>query len=298
MFFSSVNGCHIKVWNFHCAPMNVHKSFGLVVFFLSVFLLCPSAFAQIPPLPGTNTLTLPSRKKRKSIHVIKKRPPRRAAKKKRFPSPHAKYVFLLGQKFQKLLPRGWRMDWDPTSLRKIQWQAGSQFGYQIRFIHVSKKVPVPVPFPNFKRSRGNTVLVPMRCTLHFFPLQGTYKAYDNRVNRMTPATIIAITQKSIVMRPDRFLAKEFPCPDIIQKFHRFTRSSHRGSPAPRSWYRKLKRLGFPNVKIRQHRYHVSVSIPGSQRPVPTKQLLNYFRKPTLVVRFKDKISNWITIYNR
>lgn len=212
-------------------------------------------------------------------------------------SQFGRYVYQWGIRFQKKLPKGWRMEWETSELRKIQWQAGSQNGFQIMFVHETKKVPVPVPFPDFSDPKGNTELVPMRCSLHFFPKKGTYRGFDSRVTRMTPARLITVTHKAIVLQPDRFLAKEFPCPDILKAFRRYSRVSRRGWRSRYKTRRLLRRLKVRRYKIRRFRHYLRLSIKGKPRKLPWSRIRRTSRKQSLVVHFRSDVNHWIRIYH-
>lgn len=274
------------------------REFEFVGLALSLLFGCTCAWAQVASKKQSKKLSVSNAKKHKSKSSPQAIKLSDNPKQNPYATPHSRYVFRLGQAFQKRLPAGWRMDWESTSLRKVQWQAGSQEGHKIRFSHVTKKVLVPVPFPNFRQlGKKNTEVVPMRCTLHFFPRQGIYRAYDNRINRMTPAEIVAITPKAIVFLPNRFLAKEFPCPEILKRFRRHTRALRFGRRVPRRWIRTLTKLGLSKGKIRRFRNYVQLSFIGAPRPLPWKKLIRAFSHSTLVVKFSDPINNWTTIYN-
>lgn len=211
-------------------------------------------------------------------------------------SAFARYVFRWGQRFQTKMPKGWRMDWEPSQLTEIQWQAGPQLGYQIRFEHVSKKVPIPVPFPDFRNPGGNTLVVPMRCSLHFFPRTGEFVAHDSRISRMKPATVLGVTSQAIVLQPDRFMAKEYPCPDILRAFSRFIRGGRRGQVHPQI-HQTLRRMKLRRYRVQAYRHHVAITITGPKQTLPWKKLLSFLRKKTLLVQFRDPLQRWDMIFH-
>lgn len=212
-------------------------------------------------------------------------------------SPFARYVFRWGQQFQTHLPKGWRMDWEPTQLTDIQWQAGPQLGYQIKFEHVTRKVPIPVPFPDFKNPTANTLVVPVRCSLHFFPRSGAFQAYESPISRITPATLIGVTEQAIVLQPNRFLAKEYPCPDILLAFSRFTRPFHRGKPVHTKVHQILRRAGLRRYKLLRHKHHLMLSITGPKQSLPWRNILLATRHKTLVIRFQNTQQHWDIIFH-
>ncbi|TNE48188.1 MAG: hypothetical protein EP343_16380 [Deltaproteobacteria bacterium] len=257
-------------------------------YLLFALLAPPLAYGQSPSKARSRSI--------KPIHPSKLKGLSPKARRKY--SAFGRYVYHWGERFQKKLPKGWRMEWESSELRKIQWQANPLDGFQIQFVHETHKVPVPVPFPDFQNPKGNTELVPKRCSLHFFPRKGKFGAYESRVSRMTPASVVTVTKKAVVLQPNRFLAKEFPCPEILKAFRRFSRVSQRGWRGYRRTYRLLRRLKVRRAKLRRFRNYLRVSIPGKPRKLPWKRLMRSSRRSTLVVHFKDDVNRWIQVHNR
>jgi hypothetical protein len=211
-----------------------------------------------------------------------------------YETPFAKSVLSMGRTFRKILPKTWNLEWSPSTLRQIHWQAGPQSGFRMRFVHRKQKVAVPIPFPQFGKGHRNTQLIPLRCSLHFYPREGLYEAHSSRISRLAPARLLGVTRAALVFLPDRFSAKEFPCPSVIRSFRkRFLRTTKR-----RLNRRKRRYVRRYATSIRWGRYHVWLKAKRALKKWPWYRLRNTLRRNTIIIRHKDPLQTTLKIWNR
>lgn len=140
---------------------------------------------------------------------------------KPYQDPFAPVIMRLGQEFHKTVKKQWRMEWSLSSQRELHWRAGAQQGYRIRFVHRSRKTVVPKPFPDFSKPDANTEVVALRCSFHFFPRRGSYRAQESALLRHKPARLVAVSKQALIFQANPFLARERPCPRLRRRLLRF-----------------------------------------------------------------------------
>jgi hypothetical protein len=133
-------------------------------------------------------------------------------------TPFARSIQAWGQRFSTHLPEGWRIEWKPSQLPDIGWFAMPTEGYQIRFVHETRKVFIPVPSAD---GRPPTMAWhPHQCSLHFYPKKGYYQAHASSFSLPPPARLYAVISEALIFLPDRFSTREYPCPLILERFQK------------------------------------------------------------------------------
>lgn len=135
-------------------------------------------------------------------------------------SHFAQKVYNWGKSFSKQLPVGWRMEWIPSRLSEIHWDAAPAEGYRIRFVHETRKVYIPRPI--IEVDKPTMQWHPHTCSLHLYPQVGNYTAQWTRLSMHRPAQVFVLLQGMIFFQPDRFASEEFPCVEVfeaIRKHH-------------------------------------------------------------------------------
>lgn len=243
----------------------------------------PSSFAA-PPL-------------RKRLIPRRKAPPtRRQEGSILLKDPFGRKVFRWGRRFRKALPQTWSMTPDYSQLSSIQWNASPRNGYRIRFIHNKHKVAIPTPYPRFTNPQKNTLVIPKRCSLHFFPRKGRYESFSSTIVRTPPARLIGVLRHAIVLQPDRFLHKEYPCPKVLKRFRRFTRRAafRRMSRRQRRILRKLK---LPTKHARISRYALSLRLRNRPKNALLQKLAKQLKRRTIIIKRTQASQSWLTIHN-
>lgn len=129
-------------------------------------------------------------------------------------SQFAQKVYNWGKDFSKRLPVGWRMEWTPSRLSEIHWDAAPAEGYRIRFVHETRKVYIPRPI--IEIDKPTMQWHPHTCSLHLYPQVGNYAARWTRLSMHRPAQVFTLWQGMIFFQPDRFASEEFPCAEVLQ----------------------------------------------------------------------------------
>jgi hypothetical protein len=212
-------------------------------------------------------------------------------------SPFAKWFFAWGKIFRKHLPEEWKIEVENSQLRDIYWQADAREGYRMRFVHESIKVPIPVPFPDFQPGVDNTEVVPLRCSLHFYPRKGSYFAYDSKITRVKPAKLKAVLAQAIVLQADRFMASEFPCPAVIAIFHRITKTSAKGQSFKFQKSKLAQDKDALTARVYRHNHHIEMYIKGKKREIAWEVYAREAGVRTVVLHFTEDYNNWIAVHN-
>jgi len=241
---------------------------------------------QIPPLPSN-----PPRFRK---------PPKKRQHPGRFETPLARATLAWGKAFRKQLPKGWEMQWGASRLRRLGWMANHQPGFRIRFVHRKRKVVVPVPYPTFGAKDKNVKVIPLRCSLHFYPRAGIYRAHRSQLARLPPAALVAVTSRAIVLQANRFRAMEYPCPKLLKRFRKHEKVKGKGQPIRAPWGGKSKPAWLRKATLFPH--HVELVTTGAKASRAAlkrgwKALLRRTKRRTLVVRTHTSQFKKIAIYN-
>lgn len=206
-----------------------------------------------------------------------------------YSDPFSKKIMQIGKRLRKHLPSQWSMEWSFSHMRDIRWLAHHASGVRIRFVHQSKRVRIPKATPDTHKKIHLMQVVPLRCSVHFFPRKYTYKMHKSRIARIEPARIIGILKDSVVLQPNRFLAEEHPCPKIMQIVRKTLRIPTRGRP----WFQDQDPIQHSSL----FPYHLDVTVRRAA-PWPWKYWGQRSKKRTIIVRYKTRWTEQITIFNR
>jgi len=223
-------------------------------------------------------LSLPSASHAKRKRTAKKRV-----------DPFKKTLKAWASPFVKKLSTHWDVEWKESNLRSIQWNGGWQRGYKLLFVHKHLKVAVPTPFPSLEHARDNTLVLPKRCSLHFYPTRGSYSAYESRFAKMHPAKLVGVTSWSLIFQPDRYMHKEYPCPKILQQLKK--------TLSPRKQDLKRVRLRYKLKRASRLKHHLLL-VGASKRRLPWRRLFRKYRVLTIVRIVEGQGTKEVEIKNR
>ena len=186
------------------------------------------------------------------------------------------------------------MEWKPSQLRDIGWFAMPTEGYQIRFVHETKRVFIPVPSVD---GRPPTMAWhPHQCSLHFYPKKGHYRAHATSFSIPPPAHLYAVISKALVFLPDRFSTQEYPCPLLLERFQkRFVRELRLHASSLTPFKSKIPMLS----RIEKRLYYTSL-ILNKEHPWSSPQWRAWMRKNrirTLFLQVEKKKERSLFIEN-
>jgi hypothetical protein len=114
--------------------------------------------------------------------------------------------------------------------------------------------------------------------LHFFPRTGEYKAYESFIFKVTPARLLLVTKKALIFQPNRFLHKEYPCPELIRPLLTTYSSIKKYKNI------KLKQL-LKNSKAKLYKYALIITL-HQKKYIPWKQLFRHFKRKTMIIKIR------------
>lgn len=223
--------------------------------------------------------------------------PQKAKKRPRPKTHHDDFVWeikSIAAQLRRITPKTWDIELGDSQLHTIHWQAGPQMGHMIRFIHRSRKVPIPNTQSLLRPGKGNTRSVLHRCSLHFYPRWGRYRAHQNRLMPFPPARFVGVHPNAMVLQPARYVGDEYPCPELFKTLMPVLGLQQK--PYTLTVPVWLKKYRVTRAQLFSH--HINVRGHSAKAGLPWLKMLQKHKRGTLKHQRIDAYGTHTEVYNK